>query len=184
MRFVRFCLPQDFGTSITIARCRARDVASILAVVTGDAGPPRLRRGLGTPTLQRRRRPGRPGTPETAMSQERVRRIGSGRSRVTIQALEEKRHASSAQSNGGPRLPQGGAAMHSAIAPWSGQQCLGKDCRQYPGLRRTRASANTSGPDFTQARRPLVKLRSPFRRAAPNEESLFLLPDREERSDR
>jgi hypothetical protein len=42
----------------------------------------------------------------------------------------------------------------------------------------TRASANTSGPDFTLTRRPLVKLRSPLRRAAPNEENLFLLPDR------
>src|SRR5437870_4537873 len=42
----------------------------------------------------------------------------------------------------------------------------------------TRASANTSGPDSTLARRPLVKLRSPPRGAAPNEENLFLLPDR------
>ena len=103
-----------------------------------------------------------------------------GRSRVTIQALEETRHASSARSIGGPRLPQGGAAMYSAIAPWSGQQCLGKDCRQYPGLKRTRASANTSGPDSTMARRPLVKLRGSLRRAAPNEENSFLLPDRKE----
>ncbi|MET4041370.1 hypothetical protein ABIC03_003061 [Bradyrhizobium sp. RT6a] len=52
------------------------------------------------------------------------------------------------------------------------------ECRQYPGLMRTRASANTSGPDSTLARRPLVKLRSPLRRTAPNEENLFLLPDR------
>lgn len=59
--------------------------------------------------------------------------------------------------------------LHQAAQPW---QCdrlayqisnVGKwECRQYPGLRRTRASANTSGPDFTMARRPLVKLRSPF----------------------
>lgn len=81
-----------------------------------------------------------------------------------------------------PRLPQGRAtkaerrrqrgdvAVRSAM--W------GKGCRQYPGLKRTRASANTSGPDLTMARRPLVKLRSSLRRAAPNEENLFLLPDR------
>lgn len=61
----------------------------------------------------------------------------------------------------------------------------GKGCRQCPGVRRTRASANTSGPDFTLARRPLVKLRSSLRRTAPNEENSFLLPDRRnERSDR
>jgi hypothetical protein len=53
-----------------------------------------------------------------------------------------------------------------------------KECRQYPGLKGTRASANTSGPDFTLALRPPVKLRSTFRRTAPNEENLFLLPDR------
>jgi hypothetical protein len=53
-----------------------------------------------------------------------------------------------------------------------------RECRQYPGLMRTRASANTSGPDSTWARRPPVKLRSPLRRTAPNEENLFLLPDR------
>lgn len=60
-----------------------------------------------------------------------------------------------------------------------------RECRQYPGLRRTRASANTSGPDSTLARRPLVKLRSSLRRTAPNEENSFLLPDCErEQSDR
>ncbi|WP_212435654.1 hypothetical protein, partial [Bradyrhizobium liaoningense] len=36
-------------------------------------------------------------------------------------------------------------------------------CRQYPGFKGTRASANTSGPDFTLARKPLVKLRSPWK---------------------
>ncbi len=41
----------------------------------------------------------------------------------------------------------------------------------------TRASANTSGPDSTESNEPLVKLRT-FEGSAPNEESLFLLPDR------
>jgi hypothetical protein len=39
----------------------------------------------------------------------------------------------------------------------------------------TRASANTSGPDFTWAEKSPVKLR---KGSAPNEENCFLLPDR------
>ena len=77
--------------------------------------------------------------------------------------------------------PASGQRGHVAVrsAMWE------RECRQCPGLKRTRASANTSGPDSTWARRPLVKLRSPLRRTAPNEENSFLLPDRErERSDR
>jgi hypothetical protein len=46
-----------------------------------------------------------------------------------------------------------------------------------PG-RGTRASANTSGSDFTWRLWAPVKLRT--LRSAPNEESLFLLPDRSE----
>ena len=42
----------------------------------------------------------------------------------------------------------------------------------------TRASANTSGPDSTLTARLLVKLQSRRTGAAPNEENLFLLPDR------
>ena len=42
----------------------------------------------------------------------------------------------------------------------------------------TRASANTSGPDSTLTARLLVKLQSRKTGAAPNEENLFLLPDR------
>jgi hypothetical protein len=42
-------------------------------------------------------------------------------------------------------------------------------------FRGTRASANTSGPDFSPGFGP-VKLRTG--RSAPNEENLFLLPDR------
>src|SRR5207245_10082571 len=77
-----------------------------------------------------------------------------------------------------PRLPQGRRA--TSARPRRGQiSNVGIwECRQYPGLKRTRASANTSGPDSTLARRPPVKLRSPLRRTAPNEENLFLLPDR------
>jgi hypothetical protein len=50
--------------------------------------------------------------------------------------------------------------------------------RDVPGngaFRGTRASANTSGPDFSPGFGP-VKLRTG--RSAPNEENLFLLPDR------
>jgi hypothetical protein len=43
---------------------------------------------------------------------------------------------------------------------------------------RTRASANTSGPDFILAARLLMKLRSREGRAAPSEENSFLLPNR------
>ena len=57
----------------------------------------------------------------------------------------------------------------------SGGQRSGKE--SFPG---TRASANTSGPDFNRTLGP-VKLRS--KDSAPNEENLFLLPDRlEERA--
>jgi hypothetical protein len=66
------------------------------------------------------------------------------------------------QSIGSPRLPRGGAAMAARLRRGQISNVGDKECRQYPGFRRTRASANTSGPDFTMARRPLVKLRSPF----------------------
>lgn len=83
-----------------------------------------------------------------------------------------------------PSPAQGGAAS-ATITPWSDQQCGEKECRQYPGLRRTRASANTSGPDSTLTARLLVKLQNRRTGPAPNEENSFLLPDRKrERSDR
>ena len=52
---------------------------------------------------------------------------------------------------------------------------LSKRSGEQETFRGTRASANTSGPDFIRALGP-VKLRS--KDSAPNEENLFLLPDR------
>ena len=77
----------------------------------------------------------------------------------------------------GPPAPGAWRSTQRGDVAVSDQQCEIWKCRQYPGLRRTRASANTSGPDSTLTRRPLVKLRSPIREPAPNEENLFLLPD-------
>ena len=89
----------------------------------------------------------------------------------------KKRHASIKPQ---PEPAQGRSSKAARPRRASDQQCRERECRQYPGLKRTRASANTSGPDSTVARRPLVKLRSPLRRTAPNEENSFLLPDRQE----
>jgi hypothetical protein len=52
---------------------------------------------------------------------------------------------------------------------------LSKRSGEQETFRGTRASANTSGPDFIRALGP-VKLRS--KDSAPNEENPFLLPDR------
>jgi len=80
-------------------------------------------------------------------------------------------------------------AAASSSPRWSGQRndravvgsaMWGKECRQYPGLRRTRASANTSGSDSTLTARLLVKLQNRRTGPAPNEENLFLLPDRKQ----
>jgi hypothetical protein len=73
--------------------------------------------------------------------------------------------------------PPGGEAaggQHDCCGGNSGAGAKGIIC---PG-RGTRASANTSGSDFTWRLWAPVKLRT--LRSAPNEESLFLLPDRSE----
>ena len=68
---------------------------------------------------------------------------------------------------------------------WSDQQCgeFGQQRRAASAAARgTRASANTSGPDFTRSSKPIGALGPPVKlrimRSAPNEENLFLLPDR------
>jgi hypothetical protein len=48
------------------------------------------------------------------------------------------------------------------------------------GFKRTRASANTSGPDFTWG---FAAGEIADQRSAPNEENLFLLPDRFSKSE-
>jgi hypothetical protein len=151
LQFVRFGLPWDLGRTITIAHGDAGPVASPRAVVTC--------------------------IPETAIvpreaAAYRIARAGPGEDTANGEAAREQRALAPQPS------PQGRAA--TSAQPRRGQiSNVGIwECRQYPGLKRTRASANTSGPDFTLARRPPVKLRSSLRRAAPNEENLFLLPDR------
>jgi hypothetical protein len=59
--------------------------------------------------------------------------------------------------------------------PGNGDVPVNGDVPGNGAFRGTRASANTSGPDFSPGFGP-VKLRTG--RSAPNEENLFLLPDR------
>ena len=94
LRFVRSCLPQDFGTSITIARCRACDATSILPAVTGNAGTPRLRRRVRS---WGRRRLSEGGGRVTGYRDSNVPREGAAdpiaRSKGDGAGMEEKRRA-------------------------------------------------------------------------------------------
>ena len=142
LRFVRFGLPWDFGRTITIARGDARPAVTIHgrgALWEGRAGKATQAPRAAAPPR------GRQAAQRATEESERRLRIAPAR-RTSRQTTVRP----------SPRLPQGSAATSR-----SDQQCGKRECRQYPGLKRTRASANTSGPDSTLARRPLVKLRSP-----------------------
>jgi hypothetical protein len=82
------------------------------------------------------------------------------------------------ESRANPARTTSSPAQGCAAESRSDQQCRERECRQYPGLKATRASANTSGPDSTSTARPLVKLQNRQTGTAPNEENSFLLPDR------
>ena len=84
-----------------------------------------------------------------------------------------------------PGVPQGSSSNGAITSRAPDQQCRGeRDAGNAP------ASGNEGVGEhvrtrFHFGRGPLVKLRSPLKRTAPNEENSFLLPDRERRrSDR
>jgi hypothetical protein len=152
LRFVRFGLPCDFRTTITIAR--------IGGGPCGLARPARSSPQPGGPVVQR----------QPCRMRSRGEADRPGRSRAMPPPRIAWRRAI------GPPAPGHGGRSAATLRCQISDVDL-RECRQYPGLKGTRASANTSGPDSTLARRPLVKLRSPIREPAPNEENLFLLPD-------
>jgi hypothetical protein len=88
------------------------------------------------------------------------------------------RGGTAARSHGrDPRQPRAGRGRsEQGVNDLERSQCRTPEARQSErAFRGTRASANTSGPDFSRALDP-AKLRS--KDSAPNEENLFLLPDR------
>jgi hypothetical protein len=70
------------------------------------------------------------------------------------------------------------ARQRSATASWSDQQCRERECRQYPGLRERgrRRTRQDQIPNWPEGR--LWNCGALIQGAAPNEENLFLLPDR------
>jgi len=154
LRFVRFGLPWDFRRTITIARGGGPHALSFPA----QAGDP-VRRGPSIQPLPSRRT----GSP--------------GRSRAMTARMERRRTAPPAPP---PSPASRESSQGSAITSRSDQQCLDKEMPAIPRPQGTRASANTSGPDSTLTARLLVKLQNRRTGPAPNEENLFLLPDREE----
>jgi len=159
LQFVRFGLPWDFRTTITIAR-------------GGGALRRTFRHSLSSPAT-RPRRGLRSWDAEASANGWRVTRYSAeashlsraaacwiaGRNRAMGPQIGKRRADAAQRQDRSTRLPK---AMHSGSAATSrsDRQCQEKECRQYPGLRRTRASANTSGPDSTLTARPLVKLQN------------------------
>lgn len=132
------------------------------------SSPTRLRQGfagacgLGPPKLRRRRQAGDPVFQKPQSSPEKPRRTGSphrSRGDDTTRGETARNHVAARPASLSKAIKparqkrRGRGAVRSAMSE--------RGCRQYPGLKRTRASANTSGPDSTLARRPVVKLRSP-----------------------
>jgi len=81
----------------------------------------------------------------------------------------------------GHDCPGGGAERPGLRAAWDQDDCFEgfwEMARRAPmaPAQGTRASANTSGPDFTEAK-SAGEIADPWG-SAPNEENLFLLPDR------
>jgi len=169
LRFVRFCLPRDFGTSITIARGGRRPAAAICgsgAVVTAP--------GLLVPAAG-----GESGAA--------AHRLDHGRLGVPDRPVVARRWHHAWLYGAQRHLRRSPACLGAARRRRGQISNVGKgDAGNTPASGRTRASANTSGPDFTLARRPLVKLRSPLEREPHRaKKTLFLLPGRKrERPDR
>ena len=162
LRFVRFGLPWDFGRTITIARGEARPVVhnSLAWPHSRDVKEPmRLEARLRRLASSRHAVAGRPSACGIRMraastqmdAAEPHRRSGRRAGRGARSGTAETSYADSPACPRAER-PRRGQISNVGI----------RECRQYPGLKRTRASANTSGPDSTLARRPPVKLRSPY----------------------
>ena len=151
---VRFGLLRDLGRTITIAH-GGWPGPSVIRRPGGESRPPQL---VGA---------------ATAVSAYWIARSEPGDDNANGEAPRKQRAIGPQPSPAHSRDGQG-----SATTLGSDQQCWERECRQCPGFKGTRASANTSGPDSTLTARLLVKLRSRNTGAAPNEENLFLLPDR------
>ncbi|MET3908255.1 hypothetical protein ABID59_002601 [Bradyrhizobium sp. S3.3.6] len=168
LRFVRFGLPWDFRTSITIAR--------------GGACPVVFLHRLSSPALCALAHWG-PSIPR-----------GSNRSPGSRGVLDRPVEAghrvreSGAQSHYSSRLAQDPSGQGNATA-----QCdyrrgqinnVGKGMPAIPRPQGTRASANTSGSDSKLARRPSVELRSPYSRSRTERRKLVSSagPDFDERA--
>jgi hypothetical protein len=96
------------------------------------------------------------------------------RQRITIRRNRAGRRQPSAQGGAANGINGFRGRQESRSAGLNGVKT------ENPGIRGTRASANTSGPDFTGALGPDEIA---DQRSAPNEENLFLLPDRFSRSE-
>ena len=142
LQFVRFGLPWDFGTSITIARGGVRPVVTICGKRSAGQG-----RMVGSRGPRRVHPDEKDGLKVVPLSSGHVASAGTsiGAGNDNTAALTR---------------PQG---KRKAARPRHGQiGNVGKGMPAIPRPQGTRASANTSGPDSTLARRPLVKLRSPY----------------------